>query len=423
MPTYLRDECGGTTFGGSIMNRVLSFRRAFIALGLTAASVIMGQSVDGGSVVNGLPNNTLTAAEEADGYKLLWNGKDFTGWGVNNPADKGGAPGSNWAIVNLSGLEKGAKKSLSPDSNMLEVAAAGFSLFTTDNTWGDFDWKMEWQAVVAASGNAGMLYHYRIDASTDNNLSAPEYQLCNKEWTSEWTDPLTTAGCDYDMLPLLPQAKNADRSPSWLRAEGHWNQSRVISFGPRTAHYGNGMRLMEYQMFSAEWTKAYDVSKYKPKQGSSGVYAKLHAGSFYIQDHGQKWMKFRNIRAKRLTQNPWGPTSPYLNKEASAKGDTSLVDALTFSDDLFPAVTAITPYTIVPKTGTRIVANGDGLSVQFSQPGNYRLTIDDVRGESYLVRKVHGSSFFLPGTFSHRPRILTIWEGDKKIQESVIGVR
>lgn len=396
-------------------------RAAFCTLVATTA---FAQTKDGGVYLAGLPNNALTEEEKAGGYQLLWNGKDYTGWGVNDNQCKSCAPGPNWAIVTTKGLESNdTHKSLNPDSNMLEVAKAGPSLFTIDTSFRDFDWKMEWQATVGSAGNAGMLYHYRIDASTDNNLSAPEYQLCNKEWVDEWTALTTTAGCNYDMLPLLAQAKNTDNSPSWLRAEGHWNQSRVISYGTRTAHYGNGLRLMEYQMFSALWQSAYDASKYKAKQGSTGVYNKLHAGSFYIQDHGQAYMKFRNIRVKRLTQNPWGPSSPYLNKAAAAKGDSTLIDSLSFADALFPTTKAINPYTIAPRIGAKVSVDGNGLYVVFSQPGSYSVTVEDARGITYESHRVQGSQYFLPGRFANQARFLTIYNGGEKIHESLIGAK
>jgi hypothetical protein len=409
------------------MNRHASFTFTLCGLGLLLASRIMGQSTDGGTVVDGLPNNALTTEEARDGYELLWNGKDFTGWLVNNDKANPGTPesGGNWAIVTTKGLESNdTHKSANPDSNMLEVVKAGSSMFTRDKTYMNWDYKVEWQAVKNASGNSGLLYKFDITVSTDNNYSAPEYQLCNSEFTQEWKSLLTTAGCDYDMLPLLPSRKNPDLSPSWVRAEGHWNQSRIISYGARTAHFGNGLRLMEYEMLSPTWNTAYNrPSKYQGK----GIYGKVHAGSFFLQDHGQKWMKFRNVRVKRLTESPWGPTSPYLNKEAAAKGDSSLVDNLTFATNLFPkGPDPVLPrYAIAPnKVATKVTAGRDGLSILFSEPGDYSLSIEDVHGVRFSVHRVnHANQFFLPGQFSHSPRILTIYKGDKKIQESIVGLQ
>ncbi len=417
--------------------RKIILGRNILTFALATAACALGQTVDGGSVVT-VPaggNNALTQAERDAGYKLLWNGVDFTGtgtdmdgsgWKANSSTTNPSNPSSNWAIVTTKGLESNdTHKSTNPDSNMLEVAAAGNSIFTNDSTYLNFDWKMEWQAVVGLSGNSGMLPHYKISVNTNNNYSAPEYQLCNQEWSSEWktalgisgTNKYTTAGNNYLMTPLLRSRANSDDSPSWVRAEGHWNQSRIISYGARTAHYGNGLRLLEYRMLSPEWNTAYNASKYK----GLGVYNTIHSGSFYIQDHGEKWMKFRNIRVKRLTQNPWAAGSPYLNPDSVAIGDSALVDNLTFNDNLFATTTAVSPNTIVPKYATKVVANRDGLSIQFSQPGDYTLTVEDVRGFRFSKHSVHHADrIFLPGQFSNSPRILTIWNGDKKIRESIV---
>ncbi|MEO6095300.1 MAG: DUF1080 domain-containing protein, partial [Fibrobacteria bacterium] len=293
------------------------------------------------------------------------------------------------------------------------------SLFTKDASFLNFDWKVEWQSTVGAAGNAGLLYYYQIAVSTENNPTAAEYQVQNHRWTSEWKDLLTTAGCNYEVTPLLPTRRNSDNSPNWLRAEGHWNQSRIISYQGHVAHYGNGLRLLEYQKGTAAYQKAFMESKYK----TYTVYPTIHAGSFFLQDHGQPQMKFRNLRVKRLTENPWGPTSPYLNK-ASGK-DSTLLDTLAFDRNLFSKTTTSVPkYMIVPKVAVKITTSGDGLDLQFSEAGNYTVSLEDVRGMRYSVHKVkQASQYFLRGKFSGSPRVLTIWKGDKRITESIIGAK
>lgn len=402
----------------------MKLTRNFLVFSLAAVAGAFAQTSDGGLPNVTGPNNALTAQEQADGYQLLWNGLDYTGWKANSSSTSPGNPGTNWSIVTTTGLEGATPhKSTNPDSNMLEVAASGNSIFTNDSTYLNFDWKMEWQTVVAPNqGNAGMLYHYKISVSTNNNYSAPEYQICNAEWVTEWKTLTTTAGNNYLITPMIASRRNPDLSPSWVKAEGHWNQSRVISYGARTAHFGNGLRLLDYRMFSPEWTTAYNASKYR----GLGVYNTIHSGSFYLQDHGEPYMKFRNIRVKKLTQNPWAAGSKYLNQDSLAIGDTCLVDTLTFADkyNLFSTTPIVSPYAIVPKYASKVTANRDGLSIQFSQAGDYTISIEDVRGFRYTAHAVRNSDrIFIPGQFSHSPRILTIWKGDKKIRESIISTQ
>lgn len=382
--------------------------------GLVLVSTAFSQQ--GGTIVKMGKNNALTAAENSDGYKLLWNGLDFTGWKSYHLSTVSGS----WAVVNQKGVESGDKhRSADPDSNILEVTASGLSMFTSDTGFRDFDWKVEWQAPATLQGNSGLIIHYREAAGEYNGASGPECQVANDKWTSEWRAELTTAGCDYEMFPLLKTRKNADNSPNWTQPSGQWNQVRIISYGNHVAHYGNGLRLLEYQMFTPAWEAAFQASKYKNYPN----YHDLHPGSIYLQDHGQPQMKFRNIRVKKLTQNPWGPNSPYLNKTAAAAGDSSLVDNLSFAEDLFPAsVNTIPPYAIMPKEAT-ITTNKDGVSVLFSQFGDYSLRVQDVKGVTTSKFDIHGADHFFLPVQSAQPRILTVWKGDKKIQESVIGAK
>jgi hypothetical protein len=288
-------------------------------------------------------NNALTPEEITDGYELLWNGMDFTGWLLNNSKTNPGDPtaASNWAIVTTQGLQNPDKhKSADADSNMLEIASSGFSLFTADTTFRDFDLKAEWRGDTGVPILSGLLYHFSISTGTDYDASASQYQICNSHFVQEWKTRLTTAGCLYDMLPLLPERKQPDQSPNWLKAGGgEWNQIRIVSFGGRTAHYGNGLRLLEYRKETPEYDSAYRLSKFK----SWTVHRTVHSGSFLLQDHGQGRTCFRNIRVKRLTKDPWAADSPYLDRDSAAAGDTALIDTLGWRQNLFPLTTALRP--------------------------------------------------------------------------------
>ena len=99
-------------------------------------------------------------------------------------------------------------------------------------------------------------------------------------------------------------------------------------------------------------------------------------------DHGYKYVKFRNIRAKKLTRNPWGPESPYLNRTAAAKGDTSLIDTLTFATPLFPATANGTRIAHRPGTvpKSRMVPVHGGMGAVEGGSANDKLRVYDLRG-------------------------------------------
>ncbi len=357
-------------------------------------------------------NNILSATEKADGYQLLWNGKDFTGWkSYNTPGVSG-----TWSIVHNSGVEVTPRKSVDPDSNILEVNASGASMFTIDTSYQDFDYKVEWKTPVGVKANSGLIIHYRESMGEYNGASGPESQIVNSLWTQEWTSELTTAGCDYEMIPLLKARINPDHSPNWVKPDGQWNEFRIVSFGKRTAHYGNGVRLLEYQMFSPSWNTAYKASKYSQYPN----YNNLHPGSIYLQNHGEPYTKFRNLRIKKLTQNPWASDSPYLNKTAAATGDSSLIDNLAFATNLFPVtVKNISPNSIVPKTANVKTVAG-GMQILFPIQGNYSVQIQNLQGVTLSNQNfTKVDKVFISGNF-RKPSIIKILASDQKIEQTLV---
>jgi hypothetical protein len=388
--------------------------RLLSMLGLVAVGV-HAQTVDGGIFV-ALPANQLTPDEAAAGYQLLWNGKDFQGWKTYGAP----SPGTNWAIVAEKGIENGGTKSASPEANVLEVVNTGESIFTTDTTFADFDLLLEWQVPANKVANSGILFHYSESHGRSNNNSAPEYQICNSLFP-EWTDSNTTAGANYEMHALLPSRRNRDYSPTWTRAAGHWNQSRIIAYKGRVAHYGNGLRLLEYKFGTPDWNARFKESKYG-KCSSCSYYATWHPGSVFLQDHGEFYPKLRSIRIKKLTQDPWASNSPYLNKAAAAKGDSTLLDTLGFNLPLFGTATGAVPHFGIAPKQARIVESKEGVSILFAERGRYVVRLHDLKGGLSAMRTADGSGqFTLPA--GNRPNILSIWNGNKKIQETLIGVR
>lgn len=380
------------------------------ALGIAMAPA-GAQTTDGGIYI-ALPNNALTTAEAGNGYQLLWNGKDWTGWKSYNTSQ----PGSNFAIVGMAGQENGAKKSLSADSNVIEVVGSGESIWTVDTTFQDFDYMVEFQVNADESENGGILYRYSEKANHNNNGSAPEYQVCNSKWTSEWKSPIETAGSYYEMLPLANSRLNADKSPNWLMTAGKWNQARVICYKGRIAHYGNGLKLLEDNMTTADWKSRYDKSKYS----AYPYFATIHPGSFFLQDHGQPHVKYRNVRVKKLTQNPWGPGSPYV--KARTATDTVLIDTLTFATILFPTtgVHPVPDFGIAPKV--RFETGRNGISVLMAGTEGYDLKLVDMRGAALPLRAQRSADrLFIPAGSIPGKGVLSVWKNGNRVQDMLLG--
>ena len=255
----------------------------------------------------GQAKNTLTQEEEAAGYKLLFNGTNLDGWRSYNNT----TPPASWQVVAESTWKVLYIQSGSPTS----------SLITTDATYRNFDFMVEWN--IASNGNSGIFIRYnKHNVDQWGGASGPEAQIGATN-NSDATAPKFRAGTCYDMFPLLDKAKTWDGTPNY----GKWHQFRIIAYEGHVAHYGNGIKLLEYVIRSPAWNSAYNASKY----AAYPDYATVHPGSIYLQHHGEfgpEAPRFRNIRIKKLTENPWAVGSAYL---ANPTTPPSLKD-LTFAN-------------------------------------------------------------------------------------------
>ena len=98
-------------------------------------------------------DNTLSKAEKADGWELLFNGENTDGWHYYNagPVDDGA-----WFV------EDGVLKASGAGSE-----SSGY--IVTDKLYENFDLKWDWS--ISKGGNSGMIYHVAV--VKDNFGSVP----------------------------------------------------------------------------------------------------------------------------------------------------------------------------------------------------------------------------------------------------------
>jgi len=118
-----------------------------VVLGLVAAFAV------GGAAIAAEPN-TLTPAETAAGWKLLFDGKSLAGWRVF----RAGEPDKGWKV------KDGA---LSPDPKTSK------DIISTDQ-FGDFELSFQWK--ISPKGNSGVMFHV-IEQGDETYESGPEYQI------------------------------------------------------------------------------------------------------------------------------------------------------------------------------------------------------------------------------------------------------
>jgi len=275
------------------MNKVV-LSMACIALAGTAVSCsgvkkASEASIPVSTVMQGSQNTTLKMPVDKDGYVVIFGGNSLDGW---RGYGKDHVP-ANWKIVD------GCLMFSRNNGN-----EGGDIIFA--HKFKNFEMELEWK--VAKGSNSGIFYLGQeittVGQDGKKNLepiyiSAPEFQVLDNE-----NHPDAKLGRDnnrqsaslYDMIPAKPQ--NA-------KPYGQWNKAKIVVKNGVVSHYQNDVKVLEYKLWTPEWTKMLQESKFSEKSWPT-AFALLnncggdnHEGYIGLQDHGDDvW--YRNIRVKVL---------------------------------------------------------------------------------------------------------------------------
>ncbi len=219
--------------------------------------------------------NTLTRNEKNDGWVLLFNGKDFTGWRQCNGTEMP----KNWTI------EDCAMKVFPVNPDRLGSGGGGDILFG-DKKFKDFELSIDWKASDKA--NSGIFYNVREVPGKPIYYAAPEVQVLDNVNASDNKIASHLAGSLYDMLAADPKTVNP---------AGQWNNIVIRVKDGHVTHVQNGTKVVEYTLWTPEWDNLVQNSKFKSFPGfTEGI---SHDGYIGLQDHGYTvW--FRNIKIREL---------------------------------------------------------------------------------------------------------------------------
>lgn len=209
--------------------------------------------------------NTLTAEEQAAGWRLLFNGQDFTGWRVY----RGGAPASPWVV------EDGA----------MHLQARGGRDLVTEEEFGPFELALDWK--ISPNGNSGIMYLVKeSEEAAATYHTGPEFQVLDDAGHPDGQIPSHRAGALYDFAePLVAAAKPV----------GEWNEARIVYTGSRIEHWLNGQLVAETSYGDDAWREKIANTKFK----EWALFGQASTGRIALQDHADKvW--YRNIRIRAL---------------------------------------------------------------------------------------------------------------------------
>ncbi|HAT20695.1 MAG TPA: DUF1080 domain-containing protein [Verrucomicrobiales bacterium] len=204
-------------------------------------------------------DNTLTAAEKKEGWKLLFDGKSATGW--NSWKTKKPLKLGAWVV------EDGALT--------LKNKNAG-DIYTTE-AYENFELSLEWKT----KGNSGILIRVNPEAGGPIYKVAPEVQIERSKGKAS-----TDAGGLYALYPIAVEGEKK------INPDG-WNTVRIRLVEGKGTHWFNGQKVAEYEIGSEDWNKKVAASKFAKWKG----FAETRKGYLGLQDHGAQ-VSFRNVKIK-----------------------------------------------------------------------------------------------------------------------------
>ena len=233
--------------------------------------------------------NTLTKAEAAEGWQLLFDGQSLDQWRNFNSDGLIG-----WTVVD------GAIQADGSGSD-----ASGY--IVTKKEYENFHISLDWK--LTHGGNSGIIYHvverpeFRVPYVT-----GPEYQLIDNAGWEEVNAPAKLEewqklGVDYAMH--LPDMTGVTVNPP-----GEWNNSEIIFDNGHVEHWLNGKKIVEFEAWTDDWFARRNSGKWT----NAPEYGLAHRGLLCLQDHGDP-ASFRNVKVKELPRKAGNTVSLFNGKD------------------------------------------------------------------------------------------------------------
>jgi hypothetical protein len=216
--------------------------------------------------------NALLPEEKESGFKLLFNGKELSGWEHSG----------NWKVV---------------DGEITRNGSGGSLVYQTAEVPDRFELRFEWK--VAPGSNSGVYYR----------PTQYEYQILDNSQHVDGRNPRTSAASLYF---CMAPSHDATTTP------GEWNTGRVVCAGTVIQHWLNGKKVVDFDYANPMWKD--NVTLLKLRGGDLAA----RGAHLNLQDHGDPvWYRFIRMRTipdgEQLVSENIKPQELTLEQQAAEK--------------------------------------------------------------------------------------------------------
>lgn len=282
--------------------------------------------------VPALAANTLSKAEQASGFKLLFDGVSTSQWTANWP------------------IEDSAMKS-----------PGGGPALNSKEKYANFEWRVDIK--VNAGGNSGLFirvdkddycdgFEVGILDSKDGEDANDRSQRPNQDrlpagifnintgadFAADSDAPIKRTGGIYDIYPTTENGitiPNGGKYIDLMRPAGVWNSIVVWADGKHIETWLNGMKVTDFMIGSPDWFARFHRSKFGKDNNQCGDdYSAQATGVLAAQDHGHGltvWIRNNKIRTftpgSKLTTPVAEPVGATFGTATKVKLDAGITGA------------------------------------------------------------------------------------------------
>lgn len=208
--------------------------------------------------------NHISKREQAEGWTLLWNGKDMSGWKSLDP--KGDM-----------------KKGWTPTDGVLVIKPkSGAGDIITEKKYKNFELSIDFK--ITKGANSGIKYFI-----SENGSIGCEFQLLDDDNHPDAKMGFKgnrRLGSLYDIIP----------AQGWKHADHYgWNTARIVVDGNKVEHWLNGVKILSYEKGGQMWQTLVSHSKFAEVKNFAGG----DGGHILLQDHFDE-VHFRNLKIREL---------------------------------------------------------------------------------------------------------------------------